>query len=809
MVPNETRSHALRDWAPWLCLVVLVPLLFYSSMVFRGWEPKSPDTQAVSPFGVWGKATTQALGEVPSWYPYIFCGMPSYGSFLYTPRSPINALGYLAGCFPSNRGARYVLFFIVAGLGATFFFRRQGLSRGASTAGGLLYSMTPYFLGNVSAGHATKLEALCLVPLFLLSLDWFLERPRLVSAALLGWSLALLGWAHHPQIAFYALLIGFLYAAGTLLWIRVRPRPAWVSALGFGLFAAVLAACLLADPYLAVREYAPHSIRGESGVSGALGGGAGWDYATMWSFHPRELLSFVFPAWFGLQGETYWGEMPFTQSTHYFGIVPLFLAVLGFMATRSPRRVLWLTISLIVLLIGFGRFLPVIYGPMFAAVPFFNKFRVPSMIYGLLPLCLGWLVGTGVDAVVHSVSESTRGTRGKKDEARGPLLLGNELRGAWGRWGPRVLIVSWILVGLAFVVTTVLRGSLLAGGVFVKAGDPTGGAAAALHAERFGLLQQSLGLGLVLVALLSTSIEAARRRWLPLRFLTPVLVALILVDIVWIDRQFYHPEPKDPPGASPVPGAARFLAAQERPFRVFPVGPLFSSNALGHERIESIGGYQPAKLRCYQDLIDSQLLSNSSVLAMLNVRYVVSPGPLDLHVPPISTDRGYVYALPGALPRVWSVDRLEAVRGTDEMMSRLRSADFFPEVVALFYENDPLPAERSFARARVESIEQDPARLRVRAEAGGPALLMISEIWYPPGRRAFLDGQPLPLYRANHVLCAARIPAGEHEIVITTEDEARSRGAEVSRIAGGVGLLALVVGGLLDRRRIVPRTSVA
>ncbi|MFN8549725.1 MAG: hypothetical protein U0527_17595, partial [Candidatus Eisenbacteria bacterium] len=133
-----------RSWLIACVVLILVPLLFYAPMVFRGWEPPSADTQSVKPFGVWGLEMEKKLGTVPSWYPYIFSGMPSYGSFIYTPRSPLNPMKLLTSAFPNNRGARYVLYFALAGIGTALLVRRHGASWIASTGAGLFFAMTPY-----------------------------------------------------------------------------------------------------------------------------------------------------------------------------------------------------------------------------------------------------------------------------------------------------------------------------------------------------------------------------------------------------------------------------------------------------------------------------------------------------------------------------------------------------------------------------------------------------------------------------------------------------------------------------------------
>ncbi|MCC7143059.1 MAG: hypothetical protein IT349_13235 [Candidatus Eisenbacteria bacterium] len=772
-----------------ILILILAPLLFYSAMVIQGWEPRSADTQSVRPFGAWGTELETKLGEIPSWYPYVMSGMPSYGSFIYTPRSPLNPLTALTAPFAQNRGARYLIFFALAGIGGGLFLRRLGASWVAATAGGLFYSMTPYLPGVVDAGHATKLEALAMIPLFFLGIELLIERPNALRSAFLALVGAMLAWAHHPQIAFYGAFLGALYALGRLLLERRTELTgaAWLRLAAFTSLAVVVAGLLVTEPYLGVREYASHSIRG--GTSEASGGGAGvgWDYATNWSFHPLEMVSFLFPGWFGMAGQTYWGLMPFTQSTHYFGLVGLALALIGWAAAPRSRRLIFGALFLIVLLIGFGRHLPILFGPMYAAVPLFNKFRVPSMIYSMLPLCLAPLVALGIDSAVRGL--------GATETRKG----GRSTSGSAAAWLPRVTVGLAALSLLWLGIAAGLSGSLTQGNTMIRAEEADRYPAAVLgelRSERFGILRTSVFSGLLLLTLLAGALELGRRRVLSGARLGLVLALLCTADLLWAGRNFYHPEPKTPATQSfPAQGAADYLSSKPGPFRVLPLGSLFGSNGFGMYGVESIGGYQPAKLRIYQDLIESNLLNQPPVLRMLGVRYAVSPQQLRQAIPAEYSGDGFVYDIGEPLPWVWSVDRIERVTGGWQTMSRrFLEPGFEPEVVALLYADGPAPSATSFAAARISGLTRGPEELAFHVESEGTAFVVMSEIFYAPGWRAVVDERPSPIYRVNHVLRGIEVPAGTHRVVLHSVSRGRALGETLSRIGGGILLVLLGIG---------------
>lgn len=807
-----------------MAVLFIVPLLFLASMVFQGLEPPAPDTGAARPYGIWGKAQVEQTGRVPVWFPHIFSGMPSYGSFIFTPRSPFNPIAAVQKLVGENRGAYYLSLLFLAGVGLFAFLRRQGFSRTASTTAALLFSMTPYFPGLMAAGHSTKLEALCLLPFLLLAIDLMLDRATILRSAFLAGVGALLAWSNHPQIVFYGLLIGTLYAAGVLAFEKGRGlgRSGWARLLLLVVLAAALSAAMAAEPFWAVKEYTPYSIRGgASTVGGSASGdtGVGWDYATGWSFHPKELITFLFPAWYGLEGATYWGPMPFTQSTHYFGVVALGLALFGLFRGSGRRRWIWAGVSAVVLLIGFGRYFPVLYGPLYYAAPLFNKFRVPSMVYSILPLCLATLIAGGMDGLQATVERwsSAAGGRVKKGmgDARGkqsgardgppPSSAGRKERAAQASTGTRrVLLLLGAILLFWLLVSVVAWASLSGGGALLRPGessrlDPA--TAGALQGERLSLLLTSVAQGCILLTLgllavwLGGSGRWPRRSLIPWFVLTLGLLAV--ADVVLVDRKFYHVEPRPAPSQTiPLAGAVSFLGSQPGAFRVFPLGEVFQSNALALGGVESVGGYHPAKLRVYQDLLEENRLMSPGILKMLNVRYVLSGQPVRLGLPPLYSADGYVYPYPDSLPRVWPVAQVESVPEQQAMMRRLEDDTFDPAGVALVYSGQPHPSADRFAAASVSMTEHASGRLRFRVQADGNAFLVVSEIFYPPGWRAEVNGRPTVIYRVNHLLQGIEVPAGSSDVQFLAVSPGRETGLRISRAAAAL-TLALALGAAL------------
>jgi hypothetical protein len=809
--PAGPRAPALAaSRGTWLSLLVLVlvPLFFYAAMVLGGKEPPAADTAAARPFSLWGIQAQQDLGKVPDWYPYIFSGMPSYGSYTYTPRSPFNPVALVQRLCEGNRGAYYWFLFSLAGISLFAFLRRQGFSRPSSVIAALLFSMTPYFPGIVGAGHSTKLEALCLLPTFLLALDMILERPGPGRAAFLAGSVALLAWANHPQVAFYGLAVGFLYAAVVLIVEkRAAGRAYWVALAGFGLAAVALAAGMAMEPLLAVREYAPWSIRGAAAASEG-GGGVGWDYATAWSFHPRELVTFLFPGWFGLQGRTYWGFMPFTSSTHYFGVAAVVLAVLGLARARGRRRWIWGGISLFVLFVGFGRFLPLVYGPMYHVLPFFNRFRVPSMIYSILPLCLAFPIAAGLDTLLAAPGA---GAGGEGRASGGTRRKGAAAPAAPATASRGLLVAAAVLLVLWAVLALGARGALSGPTAMLRpeeAGHPAQTQLQDLQAERLGLLEKSVAQGMI-VLLLGLGVVALRRSRVAAPWIGLLAGLVIVGDVVVVGRAFYQVEPRVAARDSlPLPGACDFLARQPGVFRILPYpyrSALSRSNSFGLVRLESIGGYHTARLRAYQELDEAGVIQQPAVLSMLNVRYVLSATPLEPLGQPLYQSDGFVYAWTDSLPRAWAVRRVETVADLGALTRRLKDEGFRPGETALAYPGQG-PARGDFAPARVTLQGRGPGSARLQVTAEGDAFVVLSEMAFPPGWTATVDGRPVAIHPVDQVLMGVEVPAGSHVVAFAMQAPGRLRGMRVSRAAATLTLAlaaASIFLGRISRRRPV------
>ena len=234
-------------------------------------------------------------------------------------------------------------------------------------------------------GIITKIMAFAFVPWIFFSVSYLFQEKSIKAVLILSIISAFQLWVNHPQVVYYTWMFIFGYWAYILYSKSIKNKSiASLKIFSFLVVSISITTLMVSDPYLDIFTFQNHSNRGAPSVldeTNETSSGTKWDYATQWSFHPAEIISFAFPYHFGLQNfsvknrtnpsefmkqASYWGYMPFTQSTHYMGLLVLLLPFMSLVSRArkknfsSYENFLWI-ISLIFLIIGFGKHFPLLY----------------------------------------------------------------------------------------------------------------------------------------------------------------------------------------------------------------------------------------------------------------------------------------------------------------------------------------------------------------------------------------------------------------------------------------------------------------
>ena len=762
-----------------ICVIVAVGLAFFWRVVFLGEILTGGDVLAAAAIFEDYAVKTMATGRLPLWNPYIFAGMPffdsmSWSAFVY----PSYWLRFVIEKIPGVELPRLFFLFLhyqLAGIGTFFYLRSRKVGHAGATLGGIAFMLSPHLIGLATIGHGGKVLATAYLPLVMMAAQRLMERAERRWVAVLGLVGGLQFLARHVQISYYtwlAVLLLVVYYTVSRLRAGEGGRAVGLSAgsvIGGGVLAAVLAAVLL----LPLQTYSAFSTRA------AAGGGMGFENAVMWSFHPKELLTFLVPSFFGLANETYWGTMPFQQVSHYVGYAVLCLAALTVMRRRERSAGFLLLLTAVAVFMAFGRHIGPVYKFIYTVLPGFRRFRVPAMSLVLAQFALAGLAGYGTSLLLGETS--ARGVR-------------------WTRWAAGAAGLGCV-VG---VIVLLSRGSIAASATASLLAKHVGAPAAAIRdigARAAALAARDAGILIAFAAASGAAIYLGGARRLPRLVLVGALLGLVVCDVATVDSRFMKPERMKPLDSyyRETP-EVEFLKSQPGVFRIAPVDQQFSSNAWMYHRIQSVGGYHPAKLAVMDDLLNKVGLSNLKLLALLNVRYIV--GPEQLEHPAFTPVAPRVYENRAALPRVFLVGSAKRVRSPRMALAELRIDSFNPAETALVTEDLPGPVV-SAEGSEVELESYEPQEIRVRANVRQPCLLVFSEVYYPPGWKAYVDGTETEIYRTDYALRSVYLEPGEHTVVMRYVPSALVRGLFLSLVALAA-IVALWVWPAGASRREVP-----
>jgi hypothetical protein len=808
------------DWAAVLAILLLVAVFFHP-LIFGGQVFSSPDAQAPQGFGVFAEEWRSRTGEYPTWNPYTFCGIPSYAALAYNPDVYFPDWIFKAPGTLAPPMLWLLTYYLVGAVALFHLVRDFGAARGPAALAGLLFALTPNLIAVGAHGHGSQLVNSGLIPLALLALHRFLARGRVIWLALFALTLGCQLLRGHVQIAYYTWLAVGVYLVIFLLNAR-RPASPYSLSIGkglagvaVGLFLAVLLGAVLVLP---VMEYTPHSIRG-----GGPTGGVTLEYATGWSLGWAELLTLLVPSALGFGGETYWGTMPFTDYPNYMGILTLYFAVLALVlargraadqerrqgqargATWDPATLFLFVLLVLGLLVALGKHF-FLYELLYRFLPFWKKFRVPVMILVLTQLAAAGLFALGLTRVL-----ALRRAPGSPRSASMARVLG------------RLAIAA---LGL-FLVAVLFAGPIRSSYAAAFHSSPRISAQYARAPERAQALGERAARrahsDLVRVLALVTLASAAGRLLIRGR-LRPELylggVALLsAIDLAPIGQEIMGPliaprsvlmqttEPDD------ITNFLTSRAAESGPFRVFPLEE-FRSNRLATFGIASVGGYHAAKPRIYQEFMDAfgidtmELFRHPDryrILDLLNVRYLLTR--LELGVSErfrLAYEGSFkAYENLAAGPRAFLVGEVVVESDAGAALSRLADPAFDLSTQAVVAsEVGSLGGALVEGSARL--VELGLNRVVVDVTSSAPALLVLGEL-FAPGWQATVDGERVPVVRADHIFRAVRVDSGSHRVEFQYVAPGLRLGFALS-VTAAVGILVLGGGSLLvERRRAHPR----
>lgn len=727
-------------------------------------------------------------GHTPLWINNMFGGMPAY-QITGIPGSSF-AIGALDKLFTLNLPGPIGLFFLAS---ICFYFLAQvlGFNTILSVIGALAYSYATYNPIIIIVGHETKMHAIAYLPFFIGSVLLLFQRKYIVGTVLIAISTALFVQANHLQITYYGIIIVFFMSIYYLFtWIQEKQYNQLLKTIGLGVAAGLMGLAANAPMLISTYEYGKESIRGGSVLttkdSKTTATGLNKEYAFSYSMFTSEPLVMMFPNIYGgssdpnivdpakskaievlqqMQPEVaqqlqsfvqfYWGGIGFTAGPPYVGILICFFAIMGLSVASNKHR-WWIAATIVfTLLLSSGSFFMSFNSFMLDHLPFYNKFRAPSMIIVVPTLLLGVMALYGMDALVKETS----------------------WKEVFTKYKPSFIVLALVFVSVFYIymssdfksenekhlITTIAQIPDANQKAAFEA--PANDLVNAIATDRKTLIEGDLAYAIIFIVIIAGLLFLGFKKVINQTIVMVAFGVLALFDLFHLNIKYLKSESfieaADNENAFTKTPLDIALAKDTTQYRVLDlragIQNSFNGGAIIAYHHNTVGGYNPAKLSIYQDLIENQWYKFPNCLPtmnMMNTKYIIT-GDMGRDTIPN----------PNALGNAWFVKGIEFKKGPAEVMNHL--SYFNPKDSAVMEEKDKIESLSGIqfdSTATIQLVKNDNDIVTYTSNSTKKQLAIFSEVYYKLGWKAYIDNQETPIVKANYVLRGLVVPAGKHEI---------------------------------------------
>ena len=793
VLPSTILSHAgvVLGFA-------LVALLFYYPLL-SGKTLLQSDIRQYQGMSRQLQEHREATGEETYWIDNAFGGMPTYQ---LGAKFPADVLQPIYSFFRILPRPAHILFLYLLGVYLVLLILKKPWP--VALFGSLAFGFSTYLLIILQVGHNTKALAVSFFPfvfggvLLLLQKRWF--WGVLMSSLALGMQIR----ANHYQMTYYLLmLLGLLVLVYGYHSLKNKQTKSFLQSLGALIASGILALGFNATPLLATAEYTDFSTRGKSELKQNADGspkeqstGLDFDYITEYSYGIFESLNLIAPRVqgggssedlgtkhgvydflidngaspnqareFSKNVPTYWGEQPILEAPAYIGITVFFFALFGFFFSRGPLRTTLALGALFSLLLSWGKNLSFLTAFFVSYFPLYNKFRAVSSIQVVLEFCLPMLAAMGLFHVFYSTQKL-------------------ELK--------RFLKIAAIPIVL-FAMVLLTQGMLSFSGANDAYFKEIYGTAlvSQIREARISIFQSDLFRGILFCVLLTSLIYLYQTKKIKRGLALSLVIGLLIIDLIGISNRYIDREAFVSKRFTNAPfrmtAADQALLQDQDRFRVYEpqLGLTGARTAYFHN---ALGGYHGAKPRRFEELFEAySAQQNTGILDFLNVKYILYPEEESGELKPLLN--------PNALGPAWMVSEIETKATPDALLEALKETDFKTTALVLDHE---LPA--NFPKqytldslAQITLTKAKPDQLTYRVQTTTPAFAVFSEMHYPKGWKATLDGKPVPIINVNYVLRGVQVPANASVIEFRFEPAVIKQGTRLRWLSLGLFAISILV----------------
>lgn len=769
----------------------------------------------------------QRTGEVTRWTNSVFSGMPTYQiSPSYNSTDGLSAVMSAYHLWLPD----YVWFIFAYLLGFYILLRAFNFRQSLAALGSIIWAFSSYFLIIIAAGHLWKVMALAYLPPMIGGVVLAYRGKYLwgfiVTAVFTAFEIK----ANHVQMTYYYLFIVlFMVIAYLVQAIREKRLQHFFKASGILIAAALIGIAINISNLYHTWEYQKESMRGKSELTKAnsanqTSSGLDRDYITQWSYGIDETLTLLVPDAKGgasvplSQNATamakanpevenmlpqlyeaipqYFGTQPGTSGPVYVGAFVLFLFVLGLFIVKTPIKWALLAATALSILLSWGHNFMGFTNFFLDYVPMYAKFRTVASILVIAEFTIPLLAALALKRIV--------------DE---PTVLTKNMKYVYASFA---LTAG---VALAIALMPSMMGPFVSdqerqmlSGIQGMTPDVQNMMLSSIATMRGAMVSADAWRSIVIIIIGVAMLLLFKAQKIKAIYLIVGISALCLIDLWQVDKRYLNDEMFVPKSERDTPQQAtatdlQILKDKTLSYRVLN----FASGAFNENNTsyfhKSIGGYHPAKLRRYQEMIDKyiapemqtamQAIANKGgvmsevdgrklfpILNMLNAKYFIVP---------LQGNATTSIQNPYAQGNGWFVDKLTYVADANAEYAEVGKIDVSHEAVA-DKKFEPIlgQTQTNDSTASVVLTKYEPNNMTYTVNSTKGGVVVFSEVYYP-GWTATIDGQPAELGRVNYILRALNVKAGKHEVVLDFHPTSISTTETIAYAALIVLLLAICV----------------
>ena len=836
---NKTIMEVWKKYGLDVAAVVLFALISFAYFVPASLDGRilfQHDASAGRGMGHEQQTYFERTGERTRWTNSVFGGMPTYQTA--PSYKSTDALSKVMDAYhlwlPEN--VWYVFAYL---LGFYILLRAFDFRQELAVLGSIIWAFSSYFFIIIAAGHIWKVMALAYLPPMIAGLVLAYRGKYLWGFILTALFTAFEVKANHVQMTYYYLFVVlFMVIAYLVQAIKNKQLLHFGKATAVCAAAACLGICMNLSNLYHTWEYSKESMRGKSelvkaNTANQTNSGLERDYITQWSYGIGETWTLLIPNAKGgasvplSQNETamkkadpnfiqiyqqigqYWGEQPGTSGPVYVGAFVMMLFILALFIVKGPMKWALLAATVLSILLSWGKnFMPLTnffidYMPMYA------KFRTVASILVIAEFTIPLLAMLGLKKILDT-----------------PSILNKQIKYVYISFG---LTAGFCLL-FALMPSVFFSNFVSAQELEAMKSIPAeyqGQLIANLREMRQAIFTDDCWRSFFIIVIGTFLLLLYRANKLKKSAFVGLVIVLCLVDMWQVNKRylndgmFVEKSVRDNP-IEMTPTDQQILQTKELDYRVLNLATsTFNENETSYFH-KSIGGYHPAKLRRYQEMIETYIApemeklmksiveaqgdmtklngdSISPVLNMLNTKFFIMPLQGGQTVP---------LKNPYAFGNAWFVDKVTYVNNANEELEMVGKLNLRAEAVADKKFRDVLGSScEQDHHAQVTMKTYEPNQLTYEVESAKGGVLVFSENYYPEWT-ATIDGKEVPVGRVNYILRAIQVKPGKHQVVLSFFPKSVDRTETVAYIAFALLVICILLGiGLEIRHRKTGATT--